>query len=192
VDDMGPVLLRSNQYINVDSGVFMLSFPSARFDSLTCLNNEVMLTGMNRSGFSACDVCATGPSATITNFTALNNIVRYAGWALRPGSSDHGLLYSDMRHAVFGNNVIALGNLYALRVRHFPAGLILPPQPAEDCDRPASPPTDPPSYPPSLDILLPNYKRAWFNNRDLSGTLLEVRFWNSGIDGLASQQQWPE
>ena len=53
-------------------------------------------------------------------------------------------------------------------------------------------PISPPSLPPCVDLLLPGYRRAWFGNRDLSGTPLNVRFWNNNFDGLASQQQWVE
>jgi hypothetical protein len=120
---------------------------------------------------------------------ALHNIIRYPGWSMQSTRFDGGLHYSDIQHAVFGNNVIVLGTFSSLRVRGCPAGLIPPPVTPEQCDQPPVPPGEP-AYPPCLDILPPGYRRAWFNNRDLSGGLLGVRFWNLGVDGPASQQQW--
>jgi hypothetical protein len=192
IDDMGPVLLRSNVFVNVDQGLHVLSHPEAQFDSITYLNNEIVLTGSNGWGFIGCDVCAPGMSGSITNVTALNNVVRYADWMPRAGSQDGGLFYSDIQHAVFANNIIALGTPNSLRVRHYPAGVILPAPPTEDCDGNVFTPPQGVTYPPSVDPLRPGYRRAWFNNRNMSGTLLDVRMSRSGSDGLASQQQWPE
>ncbi len=192
-DAVAPVLIRSNQFLNVDNGVYLLFHPSSGFYSLTCLDNEIVLSGGGGWGLAACDVCATGPSGSITNMTALNNIVRYPDWSPRPAGIDGGLLYSDIRHAVFGNNVLSIGTPYTLRMRQCPAGLIPPPPPTETCDSigPGSPPPLDPVYPPCLDVLLPGYRRAWFNNRDILGSLLKVRYYNTNSDGFASQQQWP-
>jgi hypothetical protein len=192
MDDIGPVLLRSNQFVNVNNGVQFMDHPAGQFDSILLLDNEIVLTGAGGWGFAPCDVCAPGPSGSITNVTALNNIVRYAGWIHRPLNQDGGLFYSDIHHAVFANNIIALGTSNSLRVRHYPAGIIYPPGVTEDCEGLHVPPPGSISYPPSLDQLRPGYRRAWCNNRDLSGTLLGVGFWQWGTDGLASQQQWPE
>jgi hypothetical protein len=192
MDDIGPVLLRSNQFVNVDTAVQFLFHPSGQFDSITLLDNEMVLTGTSGWGFGPCDVCAAGPSGSITNVTALNNIVRYAGWAPRPLNQDGGLLYSDIHHAVFANNILALGTAHSIRVRQYPAGIIYPPPVTEDCEGRHVPPPDNISYPPSLDPLRPGYRRAWYNNRNLSGALLGVGFSLGGTDGFASQQQWPE
>jgi len=89
--------------------------------------NEIILTGETGGGFGACDTCDAGPSGSITNVTALNNIVRYPGWSLRPAKADLGFQSSDIQNAVFGNNLIALGTKDALRIRPCPAGFI-PPQ----------------------------------------------------------------
>ena len=124
--------------------------------------------------------------------TVLNNIIRYADWASHPAYTDGGLYYSDIQQAVFGNNVVALGTASALRVRWCPSGFIPSPEPVEDCDHPLLVPPLPASYPPCLDTLRPGYRRAWFDNRDFSGTLLPVRFSNNNVEGLASQQQFPE
>ncbi len=190
-ENVGPVLIRSNLFLNVAGGVYMLTYPGATFDSITCLDNEIVLSG-GGSGLAVCDLCLGPPSGTVTNITALNNIIRYPGWAPRPFSPDWGLFYSDIQHAVFGNNVVALGNASALRVRHCPIG-VMPGAPfVEDCDHPG-PGTPGPSTPlPCLDTLQPGYRRAWFNNRDLSGVLFPVRTLNNGVDQLAAQQQWPE
>ncbi len=192
VDNVGPVLIRSNQFVNVNSGVFVLSHPSAQFDSITCSGNDIALVGTGGWGFGAWDTSAPGTSGSITNVTALNNIIRYVDWAPRPASLDRGLFYSDIHHAVFGNNVVVLGTPSALRVREFPSGIILPPRPPKDCDQQVVVLPGDPTYPDSLDVLPPGYRRAWFNNRNLSGTLLEVRFSNWGVDGPASQQQWTQ
>src|SRR5205807_8523898 len=54
VDNIGPVLIRSNQFLKVYNGI-SLSFPSsAQFDSVTCLGNEMVLNGAGGSGFAAC------------------------------------------------------------------------------------------------------------------------------------------
>ena len=192
IDDMGPVLIRSNVFINVDQGMSVLSHPAAQFDSITYLDNEIVLTGSNGWGFVGCDVCEPGTSGSITNVTALNNVIRYADWMPRASSQDGGLFYSDIQHAVFANNVIALGTPNALRVRPYPAGVILPPRPTEDCEGNGFTPPQIVTYPPSLDPLRSGYRRAWFNNRNISGALLDVRMSRSGYDGLASQQQWAE
>ena len=191
-DDCGPVLVRSNRFINVDHGVYLVSHPAAQFDSLNCLDNEIVLSGVGGAGVAACDVCSWGPSGSISNVTALNNIIRYADWLPRPLNHDWGLLYSDIQHAVFGNNIIALGTGNTLRVRQCPAGGIFPPPPTEDCEGRVLVPPGEVSYPPCLDTLPPGYRRAWFNNRDLAGNLLDVFFWQRGVDGKSSQQQWAE
>jgi hypothetical protein len=59
-----------------------------------------------------------------------------------------------------------------------------------DCEDPGPFAAEPGRSPPCLDILPSGYHRAWFNNRDLSGGLLEVRFQNEGTDRPANQQQW--
>jgi hypothetical protein len=192
IDDMGPVLIRSNVFVNVDRGLYVLSHPGAQFDSLTYLNNEIILAGSNGWGFLGCDTCDPGMSGSMTNVTALNNVVRYADWMPRVNSQDGGFFYSDIHHAVFANNVIALGTPNSLRVRAYPAGVILPPPPTEDCDGNVFTPPQGITYPPPVDPLRPGYRRAWFNNRNISGTLLDVRISRFGSDGLASQQQWPE
>jgi hypothetical protein len=192
IDDVGPVLIRSNVFINVDQGLWVLSHPDARFDSITYLDNEIILAGRGGWGLAACDVCSPGTSGSITNVTALNNIVRYPDWLPRASNQDGGLLYSDIHHAVFGNNIIALGTPNSLRVRHYPAGAIFPPPPTEDCEGNVFTPPQVMTHPPSVDPLRSGYRRAWFNNRDTSGALLDVRTSNWGSDGLASQQQWHE
>jgi len=194
MDDMGPVLIRSNTFVNVNQGLSVNSHPGAQFDSITYSDNEIILAGADGWGwgFIVCDVCGPGTSASITNVAILNNVIRYADWMPRPTSPDGGLYYSDIHHAVFGNNVIALGTRNSLRVRHYPAGIIFPPSPTEDCEGNVLTPPQELTYPPPVDPLRPGYRRAWFNNRNLSGAMLEVRtsLWSS--EGLASQQQWPE
>jgi hypothetical protein len=185
-----PSLIRSNQFIDVDSGLYLNFHPGAQLDSITCVGNEIVLNGFNGWGFASCDACAIGPSGSITNLTLLNNVVRYADWSVRPQLRDGGILYSDMQHATFGNNVIVLGTFSDLRVRHCPTGLIVPPEPPDDCDFPVPPPVPHNTYPPCLDLLPSGYRRAWYNNRSISGDLLPVRFLNLGIEGLATQQQW--
>jgi hypothetical protein len=191
-DDIGPVFVRSNRFLNVDNGIFVRDHPGAQFDSLTCLDNEIVLRGVVAGwGIASCDVCAVGPSGSISNVTALNNIIRYADWQPRP-RNDGGIFYSDIQHAVYGNNIIALGSENDLRVRHCPAGTIFPPPPTEDCEGNVTVTPGTITHPPCLDPPLPGYRRAWFNNRNFSGPLLDVRFWNRGFEGLFSQQQWPE
>jgi hypothetical protein len=190
-DNIGrPVLVRSNQFLNVLKGVYFLMYPASKFDSIICADNEIVLAGAGGWGLAACDTCLPGESGSITNFTALNNVVRYPGWLNRPFSPDGGIGYTDIQNAVFGNNVVALGNPSGLRVRQYPAGLIPPPDPKEDCDHPGPFPPGTPTYPASLDTLLPGYRRAWFNNRDVQGSKIEVRFTNFGADGPAAEQQW--
>jgi hypothetical protein len=192
VDKVGSVLIRSNQFLNVDSGIYLFSHSAGQFDSLACLGNEMELNGIGGWGLAACDVCEPGPSGWITNLTALNNVVRHADWSLRPASADGGLQYSDIHNAVFANNVLGLGTMDALRVRQCPAGFIPPPPLMETCDSigPIVSP-GPTTYPPCLDVLPPGYRRAWLNNRDVLGASLKVRFFQTNSDGFASQQQWP-
>jgi hypothetical protein len=192
IDDLGPVLIRSNVFINVDQGMYVFSHPDAQFDSVTYLDNEIILAGPNGWGFAACDTCSPGASGSITNVTALNNIVRYPDWLPRANTRHGGLLYSDIRHAVFGNNIIALGTSNSLWVRHYPAGAIYPPPRTEDCEGIVFTPPQVVTHPPPVDPLRPGYRRAWFNNRNASGALLDVRTSNWGSEGLASQQQWRE
>jgi hypothetical protein len=186
-----PAFFSSNQFINVNYGLYVNSHPGAQVDSLTCIGNEVVLSGILGWGFAACDACAIGPNGSITNLTLLNNVVRYADWAAHPGRNDGGILYSDIHRATFGNNVIALGTFNDFRVRHCPLGLIIPAEPPDDCDYPELPIPGPNTTPPCVDTLRPGYRRSWYNNRGLSGDLLPLRFQNNGIDGLATQQQWP-
>jgi hypothetical protein len=189
---MGSILIRSNQFINVTQGIFLLHHARSYFDSLTVLNNEIVLEDFGVYGVAACDTCAAGPAGSITNLTCLNNLIRYQDWTTPPWRPGGGLLYSDMQHAVLGNNLVVLDPTRALRVRQCPSGSIPPELPPEDCDHPNTEPPGPPTYPPCVDTLRPGYRRAWFNNRDLSGQLLPVRFSTSGVDGSASQQQWAE
>ena len=191
-ENPGPVLIRSNQFFNVLKGVTIDSHGGACFDSLVCLDNEITLAGgpAQAIGISVCDACAVGPAATLTNFTALNNTIRYPDWAPRPNTVDGGLAYGNMHHAVYGNNLLALGNAYALRVRPYPAGLILDKPSPEDCDNPRLVIPGPSTYPPPVEPPPPGYRRAWFNNRDLSGTLPPVLYSEYGVTHPASQQQW--
>jgi hypothetical protein len=193
-DSVGPVIIRSNLFNNVERGISADFHANGRLDSIICIGNEMVLTGTGPRewGFGACDTCDVGPTGSITNVTALNNIIRYADWAPRPAAPDAGLVYSDIHHAVFGNNLIALGNANSLRLRQDPAGYIPAPTVPEDCDHPGFVPPGPPSYAPSVDTLLPGYRRAWYNNRDLSGSLLPVLHYSFGVDGPALQQQWPQ
>jgi hypothetical protein len=191
IDSLGPVLIQSNRFVRVNVGVAMLMYPGRQFDSLTCLGNEIVLAQHAGWGFFNCDVCLAGPSGSMTNVTFLNNIIRYGDWAPRPNSVEGGFFYTNMRNMVFGNNVIALGTVNALRVRQCPAGFIPPVEPHHLCDGVPGPVSQEPSYPPCLEPLLPGYRRAWFHNRDLSGSLLDVRLSNGGVDGLSVQQQWP-
>jgi len=191
-EDIGHVFIRSNRFINVDYGLDVNSHPMAEFDSITFLDNEVVLNNANGWGLRVCDVCATGTNGTVTNVTVLNNIIRYPAWVTQPARPEGGLTYTDMRHAVFGNNVIALDTANALRVRQCPAGLIPAPTPVLDCNVQDPGPPGVNTYPPCVDALRPGYQRAWYNNRNLSGALLPMRFMNNGVDGLSSQQQWEE
>lgn len=191
-EDVGSVLVRSNRFVNVDYGLHVNSHPMAAFDSITFLDNEVVLNNGTGWGLRVCDVCATGTNGTVTNVTVLNNIIRYPGWVAQPARPEGGLAYSDMRHAVFGNNVIALDTVNALRIRQCPAGFIPAPTPILDCNVQDPGPPGVSTYPPCVDALRPGYQRAWFNNRNLSGALLPMRFMTNGVDGLASQQQWEE
>jgi hypothetical protein len=188
---VGPVVLRRNKFLNVDFGVYLQYHAGAQFDSIACIDNEITLNPGSTWGLNLCDTCEAGQSGTITNVIALNNIVRYPDWLPRPDSLAGAFYYTDMHHAVFGNNVIALGNPSSLRVRDFPAGVI-PAAPAiEDCDGAIVVPPVLAGYPSNLNLLPPGYRRVWFNNRELSGALSEVRFKNFGVDGPATQQQSP-
>jgi hypothetical protein len=150
----------------------------------------MILTTGGYWGFAACDSCSPGPSGTISNVVALNNIVRFADWSPRPTSTAGGFYCTHIHNAVFGNNLVALGTAGALRLRSCPSGSIAPPKPSKLCD--GDIPVVPPStLPPCLDLLPSGYRRAWFNNRDLLNTPLKVRYWNTNSDGFASQQQWP-
>lgn len=193
-DSPGPVVVRSNQFVNVVFGISVDFHPRAHFESLLCAGNEIVLDSATPQGFGIrfCDNCLPGPSGTITNLLILNNVIRYSGWATPSGSVPGGLMYSDIHHAVYANNLVALGNPNCLRVRGYPGGVVPAKPPDETCDNPGFFPPGPSTFPPSVDALLPGYRRAWLNNRDLSGFLLPVRYYQWGIDGLASQQQWPE
>jgi len=190
---VGPVLLRSNRFVDVSRGMYLNFHPGTHFDSVTLLNNEMVLSPGIASGIGACDVCNVGPSGTTTNITALNNVIRYADWAPRPANTDNGLYYSDIQHGLFGNNLVALGTAHSLELRHCPAGYIPPVSKLETCDNPAIV-LVPESYPQCLDTLPTGYTRAWFGNRDLQGNLLKIRYVevdNPNSSGFASQQQWP-
>ena len=187
-DDVGGILVRSNSFFNVDYGVALLFAPAAQFDSVTCIANEVLLTGAGGWAFGNCDTCSGGVSGSTTNVTLLNNLVRYPGWLRRPASPDGGLYSSDIHKAVFGNNIVALGASGALRLRACPSGFI-PPKPPETCDGDPVPTTIG-TYATCLDVLPSGYRRSLFNNRDITGDLLGVRHFNDGVDGYATQQQW--
>jgi hypothetical protein len=191
-DNVGRVLVRSNQFQQVDYGVWLSFAPAAQFDSLTCIGNEMVLTGAGGWGFAACDTCSSGPSGSTTNVTVLNNIIRYGDWSLRPLNYDGGIYCSDIHNSVFGNNLIVLGTENTLRLRNCPSGFIPPPLPFESCDS-TGPPITPsgPQYPPCLDTLPAGYQRAWFNNHDLFGSRLKIGYRTISSDGFASQQQWP-
>ena len=191
-DNYGSVLLRSNRFVNVTHGLYVGSRADSKLDSFTLIDNEFILSGLAGTALLVCDVCNAGPSGTITNLTMLNNVIRYAEWTSRPSAPDGGLSYTDMRHAVFANNVVALGTVNSFRVRQCPGGIIYSPGQAEDCDHPGPFPPGPVSYPFCVDELLPGYRRAWFNNRDLSGNLIGVRILRNNVDGLATEQQWPD
>ena len=126
------------------------------------------------------------------SITALGNIVRYSNWLPRPFNFDGGIMHTDIRHAVYANNLITLGTNHTLRVRNCPAGVIYPPTSGEDCDGPIIVPPGEITYPACLDIPPPGYRRAWANNRDLSGRLLDVLFRQGSVDGKSAQQQWAE
>jgi predicted ThiF/HesA family dinucleotide-utilizing enzyme len=185
-----PVLIRSNRFVNVDSGVYVATHPSAKFDSITCSDNEIVLFGRRGWGVAICDTCYIGSATSTTNLTVLNNIIRYADWGERPAFGDGGLYCSDIQHAVFGNNLVALGTPGSLRVRGCPSGTIYPPP--GDCDHFVPDPPPPPTSAQCLDVLPAGYRRAWFNNRNLSGAMIPVRLLHDGVEGLAAQQQWPE
>ena len=193
MDDIGPVIVRSNQFLNVMFGIAIDSHPGARSDSLLCIGNEIVLADSSApvSGIRICDVCGSGPSASMTNLAALNNIIRYPVWARPPTAQDGGLIYANIRHAVYGNNLVVFGTANSLRVRPYPVGLVPDVPPPEDCDHPGLVQPGPSTYPPSLDALPPGYRRAWYNNRDLSGVLLPVLYSEWGVDRPALQQQWP-
>jgi hypothetical protein len=192
-DHPGSVLLSSNLFLDVDSGINISTHPGASFESITCLRNEIVLSGRTTGwGFGICDTCYVGPTSTTTNVTMLRNIIRYADWAPRPSSLDIGFYYSNIQHALFGGNIVALGSSGSLRVRSCPSGLIPSTDSVEDCDHLVVIPPPPPTYPICLDALRPGYQRAWFDNRDLSGVLLPVRFSNNNVDGMSAQQQIPE
>jgi len=190
-ENVGSVLIRSNVFLNVNQGVVLQFRPNAQFDSLTCVANEIVLSGVGGSGVAACDTCSVGASGSMTSLTVLNNLVRYADWSVHPENFDVGLVSSDIHNAVFGNNLIVLGTPSAIRVRPCPAGIIYPPPQMETCDFVPLPPPLPPTYPPCLDVLPAGYRRGWFNNRDLQGNQLKVKISDSGVVGLAAQQQWP-
>jgi hypothetical protein len=192
--DFGSVLIRSNQFVNVDSGVFLRFHPGIQFNALTCERNEIVLRGAVGGGYGigACDTCSGGLSGSISNLTVLNNVIRYPDWVQHTGARDVALHYSDIAHAIFGNNVIVQGTTNELRVRRYPAGSVIPVSPPQECDNFFLTPPDPPYFLPSVDLLPPGYRRAWFNNRSLTGALLPVRTVDWGVDRLAAQQQWPE
>ena len=191
-DNYGYVLIQSNRFINVTHGLYVGSRADSKLDSFTLMHNEFVLSGLVGTALAVCDTCNPGPSGTITNLTMLNNVIRYADWASRMSASDGGLSYTDMRHAVFGNNVITLGTANSFRVRQCPVGIIYSPGITEDCDNPGPFPPGPVTYPACVDELLPGYRRAWFGNRDLSGNLIGVRILRYSTDGPATGQQWPD
>ena len=191
-DNIGPVLIRSNQFLNVENGVALAFYPGAKFDSITCIGNEIVVTDLaSGTAFWFYDTWQPGPSGSITNVAVLNNLVRFRDWSLRPTLPKGGILAGDMHNALFGNNTIVLGSIYTLRVRSCPSGFIPPPDAVETCfsNGPIYPPAGP-SYPPCLDVLPPGYRRCWFNNRDAAGMALKVTYWNTNADVFASQQQW--
>jgi hypothetical protein len=191
-DNVGPVLIRSNQFVNVNNGMFLVFAAGAQFDSVTCIENDIVLAFSGGWAFSVCDTCSPGPSGTITNIAVLSNIVRYSDWSLRPWSTEGGLYCSDIRNAVFGNNIVTIGTVNGLRLRNCPSGSIPPPPRRETCDGQLTtvPPTQGPVFPQCLDTLPPGYQRSWFNNRDRLNTTILVRYWTTNFDGYASQQQW--
>ena len=191
-DYVGPVLVRSNLFTHVERAIDFSPHSLSQFDSIACIRNEIVLTTGVGWAFGACDTCYSGPTGTTTNATLLNNIIRFADWAPRPASPMIGLYYADIQHAVFANNIVALGTVGGLRIRWCPSGQIPGIIPPEDCDHPGTGVAPPPTYPPCLDVLRPGYRRAWLGNRDLSGALLPVRYGVNNVDGLSSLQQYPD
>ena len=193
LESIGPVLVRSNAFLNVVNGVYLSMHPSSAFDSLTVLDNEIVLAGTGQRGWgvACCDTCRIGPPGTITNVVVLRNRLRYPDWSARPSALDSGLLYSDIQHAIFGGNLVQLGTTAPLQIRSYPAGSIPAPVPVEDCDHPNTLPPGSPTIPLALDSLPVGYRRAWFENHDLTGALLPVWFAYNGKFRLALQQQWP-
>ncbi|HKQ39996.1 MAG TPA: LamG-like jellyroll fold domain-containing protein [Verrucomicrobiae bacterium] len=193
VDYLGSVTLRSNRFLNVLNGVLLRFHPARQFGPITCVDNEIaLLPGRGGGGFISGDVYSPGRSASVTNATLLRNVIRYPDWVARPGNTELGLYSSDIQNAVFVNNWITLGNNFSLRLRGCPIGSQLVPIIRQRC--PPHPQVDPPppeDAPPCLDILPSGYRRAWLNNRDLSGNAIAVRFQNNGVDTVAAQQQPP-
>jgi hypothetical protein len=188
-----PILIRSNSFINVGTGIGILTHPRSIYNSMVILDNDIALTTSEGWGFVNYDSAEIGPTGILTNLVCLNNVVRYLDWSPRPARAEGGLHYSNIRHAVYGNNLVALGTRNDIRIRNCPAGLIYPPGEIVDCDHPATGiPPDPPYSPPCLDVLPAGYRRAWFNNRDGEGRLLDVRIRNYNVEQLAGQQQWLE
>lgn len=193
LQSVGTVLVRSNRFLNVDHGVYLFLHANTVFDTLLAWENDVVFAGRGARGwaFAACDTCEGGQPGTITNFVVLNNRVGYTNWTLRPTGLESGLHASNIRHAVFGQNTIALRNANPLRVRGYPSGVIPAPREYEDCDHPGTGIPGNSTVPPSLDVLPPGYRRAWFGNRDLEGNLHFVRQSRHAADYWATQQQWP-
>lgn len=192
LQSVGPVVVRGNQFHGVNHGVRALMLPGAVFDSILMRDNSITMATSGASGwaFSACDTCINGPSGTVTNVVAIGNRIHYPGWQPHPARTDGGFHYSDIQHAVFGRNLVALGTASGLRVRQYPSGRI-PFVAVEDCDHPYTGPPGVDTFAPSLDALPPGYRRAWFENRALDGALLPVRHRRQGADRDAAQQQWP-
>jgi hypothetical protein len=191
-DDIGPFLVQSNRFTDVTYGVYFLTHPNSHYGALTILGNDIALDLRESWGFLSCDTCDAGIPGVLTNITILNNVIRYGDWgtALHRGG---GLQASEFQHAIFGNNVVVMDPSQGLRLRQCPSGFLPTPPPQEDCDHaPFFPPPPNPNYPPCLDVLPPGYQRAWFNNRDLTGALLPVRWYHANAEGLATQQQYPE
>jgi hypothetical protein len=182
----------SNEFINVDYGIHILFHSATKFGELNCQGNEIVMDGSRGFGIAACDVCSPGPNGRIAKLAALNNIVRHPNWLPRTPETHGGILYTDIPHSVIGNNVLALGDSHGLRVRQCPAGIIYPPPYIEDCDYLPPPPGGSITYPPCVDTLPLGYRRAWFNNRNPSGHLMEVRTARTGVEGPALEQQWTD
>jgi len=191
IDASGPTIIRSNVFLNVSRGISILAHAGSHFDTIVAIGNDITLYP-GGYGIASCDVCYPGPNGTITNIAALANVIHYSDWTPRPSDAAGGFLYTDLHNAIYANNVIALGTPNALRVRNYPDGTIPGTAPIEDCDHPGLTQPGPPSTPPSVDPLLPGYRRAWLNNRDLTGTLLPVHYTYFGVDRPASEQQWNE